>query len=231
MMDKRKSFRFINICFLALISLIALTGSTTLLSSSLFSQQADPFYLRLLTQGEKSFLARNYTEAAKELGIAAFGLHREKKLKAKALVYLSMCHYYLKDIENSEKYLWQASDLVGREEIVNLEKEIDESARNDFQKLLVRFKLAPGEAEEESPKIPEKTEKLKTQIKKKATVEKDPVKALEKSIKTEPRNISLIMNYSSFTERTKILRLQKKHLKTWSRRIRVRSMASFYWER
>jgi len=195
-MGKRK---FINL--ISFISLIAIASSAILLSSSLFSQEIDPFYLKLLTRGEKSFLAQNYKEAAKELEIAAFGLHREKKLKAKALVYLSMCYYYLKDMENCENYLRQVSELVGREEIANLEKEIDESVRFDFQKLLNHFKLAPEEEKEVPLKIPEKAEaktkppeqkaRTKTQIRDKARVERDPVKNLERNIKARPRNVSL----------------------------------------
>jgi len=174
-MGKRK---FINL--ISSFSLIAIASSAFLLSSSLFSQEIDPFYQKLLIRGEKSFLAQNYKEAAKELEIAAFGLHMDKKLKAKALLYLSMCYYYLKDTENCENYLRQVSEQVGREEIENLEKEIDESVRFDFQKLLNHFKFAQEDEKEASPKIPGKAEaktkppeqkaKTKTKIRDKARV-------------------------------------------------------------
>lgn len=131
-------------------------------------------------------------------------------------------------MENNENYIKQASDLVGSEEIANLEKEIDESARYDFQKLLTRFKLAPEEGEEESPKMPENP---KTQIREKAKVEKDPVKALEKSLKAKSRSVSLYYELFELHRKNSNFKAAKKHLKTWSRRIRVRSMASIYWER
>ncbi|UCC41105.1 MAG: tetratricopeptide repeat protein [Candidatus Aminicenantes bacterium] len=200
-MEKGKSIGILITCSSFLIII-----TSFLLRPSLFSQEADPFYLKLLTQGEKSLLAKNYREAAKELEIAAFGLHKEKNLRAKALVYLGLCHYYLRDMENCEKYMRQAFDLVGTEQIANLEKEIDESLRDDFRKLADRFKLMPLPPEEkkEEPRTqvkPKKTEpkakksaqkeKPKPEIKKKpevTEVERDPVKALEKSIKDNPRN-------------------------------------------
>lgn len=67
-------------------------------------------------KGEKSFLAGNYKVAVKELQIAAFGLLGEKKLRAKAYVYLSLSYYYLKDIDESEKYLKEAAELISEQE-------------------------------------------------------------------------------------------------------------------
>lgn len=143
-MDVRKFFKFISIC------IISLTWFAISYSASLFSQDVDPFYLKRLREGEKSFLAQNYKEASKELEIAAFGLQREKKLKAKALIYLSMCHYYLKDMERSEKYMRQAVDLIGKDKITSVEKEIHESTREDFRKLLNQFKLKPPKKKKKS---------------------------------------------------------------------------------
>ena len=45
------------------------------LSARLLSAQAiDPFYLKLFQDGEASFRARNFAEAAKDLEVAVFGL-------------------------------------------------------------------------------------------------------------------------------------------------------------
>ena len=161
-MGKRKSVVLLCIFFLFICSAPPAMCSSSLLcasfpfltASSPSSQETDPFYLRLLTQGERSLLAKKYREAAKELEIAAFGLHKETNLKAKALAYMSISYYYLRDMENCEKYMRQALDLIGAEKTADLEKEIDESLRNDFQKLLVHFKLAP----EEEKEIPSKAQ-------------------------------------------------------------------------
>ena len=195
-----------KVILVAIISSAILGASSFFFNpSSLFSQETDPFYRRLLTQGEKSLLAKNYREAVKELEIAAFGLHSETNLKAKALAYLGFCHYYLRDMENCEKYMRQVLELVGMDKIADLENEIDESLRNDFQKLLVHFKLTPEEEKEELPQTKEKQEKPlpkakapakketpRTQITRpKPRAVQDPVKALEESIKASPRNVSL----------------------------------------
>jgi TolA-binding protein len=199
-----------NIIVSALAAILILCALSLVMATSLFSQEVDPFYLKLLAQGEKSLLAKNYREAIKELEIAAFGLHKEEKLKAKALVYMSMSYYYLKDMENCEKYMRQAFDMVGREGIADLEKEIDESLRNDFLKLLVHFKLTSGalkegplgrqeKTEKEEPKAKESAHKTEVPVKKETPrtqatkprprAVQDPVKALEESIKDSPRNV------------------------------------------
>jgi TonB family protein len=111
--------------------------------SSQQSQQIDPFYRTLFEKAQKSFLAKNYTEAAKDLEIASFGLTADKNLKAKAYIYLGLCRYYLKDTASSEKYLREAADLVGEQGFENLQ--IYESALPDLEKLLTFFNLKPAQ--------------------------------------------------------------------------------------
>ena len=111
--------------------------------SDLKCQETDVFYKNLFKKGEKSFLAKKYKEAAKEFEIAVFGLYKEKELRGKAYVYLSLSHYYLKDIKKSEKYLREAFELLGDEGIKNIE--LDKSARSDLEKLIEYFKLRDAE--------------------------------------------------------------------------------------
>jgi len=111
--------------------------------SNLTCQETDAFYKNLFKKGEKSFLAKKYKESVKELEIAVFGLYKEKELRGKASVYLSLSHYYLKDIKKTEKYLIEAFELLGDEEIKNLE--LDKSARSDLEKLIKYFKLRDAE--------------------------------------------------------------------------------------
>ncbi len=115
--------------------------------------QTDPFYTNLLDKAEKSFLAKNYSEAARDFEIAAFGLGGNKTLMAKAHVYLGICRYYAKDIEASEKSLQAAAAIMGDEGLSKLG--IHESARPAMEKLLAYYGIAqpqiaplPGEAEE-----------------------------------------------------------------------------------
>ena len=111
--------------------------------NALAAQQTDPFYLGLLEKGQKSFLARNYDEAARDLEIAAFGLLEDKTLRAKAYIYLSLCKYYLKDITSSEKSLREAAALMGEEGFERLE--IYETAWPDLEKLMTFFSIAQAQ--------------------------------------------------------------------------------------
>lgn len=111
--------------------------------SNLACQETDAFYKNLFKKGEKSFLAKKYKDTVKEFEIAVFGLYKEKELRGKAYVYLSLSHYYLKDLKKSEKYLREAFELLGDEGIKNLE--LDKSAWSDLEKLIKYFKLRDAE--------------------------------------------------------------------------------------
>lgn len=125
-------------------------------TSAFLAQQIDPFYRQLLEKAQKSFLAKNYEEAARDFEIASFGLTGDKTLRAKAYVYLSLSRYYLKDIKSSEKYMREAADLMGEKELATLE--IYESALPDLEKLLTFFNIRPAQEESppQPPQVPEK---------------------------------------------------------------------------
>jgi periplasmic protein TonB len=119
--------------------LLFAAGGLTLFALSLSAQQIDPFYPSLLEKAQKSFVAGNYRDAARDFEIAAFGLAGNKTLQAKAYVYLSLCRYYLKDTAGSEKSLREATALMGQEGFSSLE--IYESAWPDLDKLIAFFNL------------------------------------------------------------------------------------------
>ena len=120
---------------------------------SVSAQDVDPFYLGLVEKAQKSFLAKNYGEAARDFEIAAFGLAGNKTLQAKAYVYLSLSRYYLKDMVASERSLRQAASIMGEEGFASLE--IYESAWPDLDKLIAFFNL-PKSQNEALPKEVEK---------------------------------------------------------------------------
>jgi len=132
----------VRLCVLLLVGVILIGYS------DLACQETDAFYKNLFKKGEKSFLAKKYKEAAKELEIAVFGLYKEKELRGKAYVYLSLSHYYLKDIKKCEKYLREAFELLGDERIKNLE--LDKPARSDLEKLIEYFRLREVEKKPEN---------------------------------------------------------------------------------
>jgi len=127
---------------------LLLVGVMLIGYSDLRCQETDAFYKNLFEKGEKSFLAKNYKEAVKELEIAVFGLYKEKELRGKAYVYLSLSHYYLKDVKKCEKYLREAFELLGDEGIKKLE--LDKPARSDLEKLIKYFKLRDAEKKPEN---------------------------------------------------------------------------------
>lgn len=134
-MKKRRFFLSFALAFFAWLTAISLPA-----------QQTDPFYLSLIEKAQKSFLARNYSDAARDFEIAAFGLAGNKTLQAKAYVYLSLCRYYLKDMQASERSLREAAALMGEGGFAALE--IYESAWPDLDKLTAFFNLSlsPDEA-------------------------------------------------------------------------------------
>jgi protein TonB len=133
-MKKRTAFSFFLLAGVLLLTPIP--GS---------SQDIDPFYLSLVEKAQKSFLAKNYADAARDFEIAAFGLAGDKTLQAKNYVYLSLCRYYLKDMQASERSLHQAADIVGEEGFGSLE--IYESAWPDLNKLIAFFNLTRAQSE------------------------------------------------------------------------------------
>ncbi len=118
-----------------LLLAIFFTG-TAILSRG--SQNIDPFYLRLLQRGEESFTAGKYLKAAEELEIAAFGLTADRKLKGKALVYLSLSHLHLQQIEDGDKHLRNALELIDESEIADLE--LDASSHGILEEGLSRIR-------------------------------------------------------------------------------------------
>lgn len=194
--------------------IIALFAIAFFMISELYAQQTDLFYYKLLGEGERSFLARNYSEAVKELEIAAFGLHREKKLLGKAYVYLALCHYYLNDTEKSKEYLNKVVNIVSRDEVEKLE--IARSVWSDLEKLLDIFKLRRGEIRKEfERKYPKVPTAWKPEIK--PPERKPPIvtaRDLEKRIKTDPHNISLYYELYNFYRKERNIKAAKKLLET-----------------
>jgi len=102
-------------------------------------QQTDPFYLRVLEKAEKSFLAKNYWDAAQDFEIAAFGLNQDSTLRAKACFFIGLCHFYLQDISKSESFLRQGIELIGDRSLAVLE--MPDVVLPDLEKLLTFFDI------------------------------------------------------------------------------------------
>lgn len=159
--------------------------------SNLKAQETDPFYLNLLNQGEKSFSVGNYKQAVKELEIAAFGLLEENLLRAKAYIYLGLSYYNLRDLGKSKEYLIKAKECLGQADPHQLN--LNETLIVEFNNLLNSFQAAKRQKI-----IPEKKLGLSTSDvrasgrEEKAKLETvTRIEELRKSIKADPRNVSL----------------------------------------
>ncbi len=184
-MKKECPFRLISICTIATIIGLMIFGGAIL-----YGQEAHLFYLDLLRKGEKSFLARNYKDAIRELEIAIFGPLGERKLRVKAYIYLSISHYYLENIEKSEKHLKDAENLMGNEEFTSLE--IAKSALSELQELVNYFK--------------------RIRIQKEGTEELALIKALEMKMKSDTQNTALYFELFELYRKYNNLRAGKKIL-------------------
>jgi tetratricopeptide (TPR) repeat protein len=189
---RRKHFLKTSACIQATIisALLLLTGAIV------YGQEIDPFYLNLLEKGEKSLLEGNYSKAIEELEIAVFGLSKEKRLEAKAYVYISLSYYYLNNLEQSKVYLKEAQKLVEANELQDLD--LHESVWTDLESLVNSFRAETAQ-ERQLENIREKYEAEDLSLgvageeKASSSLERDLriTRKLEKDIEDDPRNTSL----------------------------------------
>ncbi len=112
------------------------------------AQYIDPFYIKLLQKGEDSFLSGKFDQAIDQLKTSLFGLHSDKKLQAKALIYLSLSSYYIRESTQSLDYLERALTLMGDEDFSSIG--FNERVQGELGGIIAHFKLgqySPGEAE------------------------------------------------------------------------------------
>lgn len=181
-----------------LIGLICLGFILT--GGKVYGQQVDPFYTKLMAQGERSFLEGRFQDAVEELKVAVFGLGEDKTLKGKAHVYMGLAHYRLKNTEECERELRLAESMFGEEGYNNLE--IDQAWRREMEEVLGYFQIAgrTGESQLGLPEAPEREvvpekvvpEKEEVQDIRDRSVQpaKDPVERLEDQIKAKPQETS-----------------------------------------
>ena len=102
-------------------------------------QDIDPFYLRILEKGQKAFISKDYSQAVRDLQVAAFGLAGDSQFRAKALVYLGLSQFYLSDLKACGMSLREAAGLLKDQDWTGLD--IVEQARPDLERLWDYFSL------------------------------------------------------------------------------------------
>jgi len=176
----------------ARLTMMGLLGMMLFSHPLLWSQETDPFYLRLFRGGEKLYLDKNYRQAIKELEIAVFGLRGDKNLAGKAYVYLSLSYFRLQDRENCELNIKKAVELLGPEGLKNLA--IDQSAQGSLERLMEYFKIGKTEEAEEEEKPRQKRPPKKPEEK----VLKSRVEELKEKLEAEPQNLALYYELYEF---------------------------------
>lgn len=170
-------------------------------------QDIDPFYLKLLEGGEKAYLDKNYDEAVQQLEIAAFGLYKNKELRAKAFVYMSLSYYQLKNAANGEEYLKNALALIGKDGLAGLQ--IPDSAKLDLEKIVRTFKLeisllqsAPEKKPEQEPAKKQNAPVAGTarlsETPGKTSLKVESAEEFEKLIRENPHQANLYFRLSAF---------------------------------
>lgn len=156
----------------------------------LTGQGIDPFYLNLLQDGERSFLARDYARAVRDLEVAVFGLSADKSLSGKAYIYLSLACFSLRDMEKSRGFLTKAIDILGEKDIAALV--LDPPVKSGLEKALEYFHLSiSGEKTERDVPLLQGAGKGRPAARPFLPDDAAKLKETEARLRTEPDNISL----------------------------------------
>jgi tetratricopeptide (TPR) repeat protein len=191
----------------ASILLLTLFGSMLILGAASLgaqdaTQSADPFYLKLLSDGERSFHAQNFQEAARSLKVAIFGLGTEKTLQGKALGYLCLSYFNLKDDAKAKDCLLRVIDLVGLSNLSGLAME--DPDRVHLGQVAAFFKLdqpTPGTTTPSRTDALASTRPAAPGTKKETPAET--IKALEKKIKDNPKSVQAYLDLYEFQKQQK----------------------------
>ncbi|NIO47841.1 MAG: hypothetical protein GTN73_00150 [Candidatus Aminicenantes bacterium] len=203
-MKKGISFLQINIYSIIMTGILLFGGTI------LYGQEADSFYVNLLQKGEKSFLAKNYKDAVKELEIAVFGRLAETRLKARAYIYLSLSYYYLINFEKSEKHIKDVESLIDKEEFKNLG--MSESVLSEFQRLMNFFMR--GEIQgKKNEGLPHENGNPQDKEKEEKKVIEDLIKELEMKIRADPDNSLLYYELFRLYRKSENLKGDKRIIK------------------
>lgn len=144
------------------------------------SVEPDPFYLKLLADGESLYHAQKFDDAAKALDVACFGLSQDQPRLGKALGYMSLSYFNLKDDIRAKESLARLIDLVGLANLSGLAMEDEDRAHVIQLAVFYKLDVAAGGAV-----APARIDTLRAS---QAVPPADAVKALEAKIRAQPKN-------------------------------------------
>jgi len=200
-----------SIVFLAFFGSMLVLGATAL-GAQTAPRPEDPFYLKSLSDGEQSFHAQNYQEAARSLKVAIFGLGADKTLQGKALGYLCLSYFNLKDDAKAKECLLQVIDLVGLANISGLV--MDDADRDHLAQVAALFKLdqpaVGGPTPSRTDMLPSTRPAAPGQ---KKEMPAETIKTLEKRIKDDPKSVQAYLDLYKFQKEQKNLKAAGRALK------------------
>lgn len=184
------------------IILLAFFGSMLVFGAAVLGAQtasgpADPFYLKLLSEGEEYFHAQDYQTAAKSLKVAVFGLVTDKTLQGKALGYLCLSHFNLKEDAEARACIIQVIGLVGLANISSLA--MDDADREHLARIAAFYRLdqpaAGATTASRTDTLPSTVPAAPSQKKETAA---ETIKAFEKKIKDNPKSVQAYLDLHEF---------------------------------
>jgi len=99
-----------NACSVRSSILLVILVLPAILASSQ-DTQADPFYLRIYQEGMSAYQSGKYQEAAQQLELAIFGI-RQETTRVKGAVIICICHYYLNQIRECERFFPRIEEFI-----------------------------------------------------------------------------------------------------------------------
>ncbi|MBD3413191.1 MAG: tetratricopeptide repeat protein [Candidatus Aminicenantes bacterium] len=142
------------------------------------AQQMDPFYQRLINEGETQFQEGRYAKAVQTLKVAVFGIEGHPDILGKAHVYLGLSYYYLNQESNSENHLRKAVQLLGTDGLSTIP--LEPGIRSDLSKIFSYL----GILQEQSQSKPEELRESESPIS--DVTQQNRIQQLKTAVKDQP---------------------------------------------
>jgi tetratricopeptide (TPR) repeat protein len=194
-MTKERPVGWSRIFPVGLVLTLVLAGALSAAQAA--SPAPNPFYVRALESAVRSYQAQDYREAAKSLEIATFGLAEDPTLLGKALGYLSLSYFNLKDDAQAESTLARLIALVGLDKLSGLD--MDPQDRTHLVQVVAFYRLDQAAGGTPGPSRTDTLGRSATVSAGGRTASTgDQVKALEARIRVQPKNAQAYLDLYEF---------------------------------
>jgi tetratricopeptide (TPR) repeat protein len=161
-------------------------------SAQTASVQTDPFYLKLLSQGESLYHAQKFEDAAKTLDVACFGLSQDAARLGTALGYMSLSYFNLKNDTRAREILVRLIDLVGLNNLATLA--MADEDRGHIVELAAFYKLNVSATGTVAPARVDSLRPSPTATPGAGAAPAEMIKTLEAKVKAQPKNVQAYLD-------------------------------------